>query len=457
MTTTVDRTTAPPPGPPRPYHFPHVTRATLGNGLRVLVAENHNAPLVSLRGLIRSGSDHDTAETAGLASLMADMLDEGAGPRDAIRLAEDFGILGAALATGADWDASYVSVDVLSRNIEPAVDLFADVARRPTLAPDSLERVRSERLMEILQQRDEASAIAAKRFANLLYGTGSYGNSIIGNQGSVSRIGVDDVRRFYREHYLPNNASVVIGGDIAAADAVRLAERAFGDWERGPEPPRPVVTPRPIDASRIYLIDRPNAVQSEIRVGHIGVSRSTEDYFPLSVMNAILGGVFNSRININLRERRGYTYSARSQFGFRRQPGPFVVAAPVRNEVTKESVYEILEELRRIRTGDVDDRELNDTKNFLMGVFPATVQSAADVAGRLVDMELYGLPEDYFDHYRENIDAIGKDDIARVAKRYIDPERVLIVIVGNAAQVREPLGGLGYPVHELDIEGLAVG
>ena len=196
MTTTVDRTTAPPPGPPRPYHFPHVTRATLDNGLRVLVAENHNAPLVSLRGLIRSGADHDTAELAGLASLTADMLDEGAGPRDAIRLAEDIGLLGGALLTGADWDASYLSLDVLSRNVEPTVDLFADVSRRAALAPDSLERVRSERLMEILQQRDEPATIAAKRFSNLLYGTGSYGNSIIGSQESVSRIGVDDVRRF---------------------------------------------------------------------------------------------------------------------------------------------------------------------------------------------------------------------------------------------------------------------
>jgi zinc protease len=457
MTTTIDRTTAPPPGSPRPYHFPHVTRATLGNGLRVLVAENHNAPLVSLRGLIRSGADHDTKELAGLASMTADLLDEGAGSRDAIRLAEDVGLLGGAMNTGADWDATYISFDVLSRNVAPTVDVFADVARRASLAPDSLERVRSERLMELLQQRDEASTIAAKRFANLLYGTGSYGNSIVGSQESVTRMSIDDVRGFYGRHYLPNNASVIIGGDLATDEALRLAERAFGDWPRGPEPPRPTVTPQPIESSRIYLIDRPTAVQSEIRVGHIGVDRSTEDYFALSVMNSILGGVFNSRINLNLRERHGYTYGARSQFGFRRQTGPFVVAAPVRNEVTMESVQEIVSELRRIRSGDIDQRELDDTKNYITGVFPATVQSASDVAGRLLDMELYGLPEDYFDHYRENIDAIGKEDVERVAQKYIDPERVLIVIVGNAAQVREPLGGLGYPIHELDIEGLAVG
>ena len=225
------------------------------------------------------------------------------------------------------------------------------------------------------------------------------------------------------------------------------------DWETKPEPVRPVVAPNAVESNRIYLIDRPAPVQSEIRIGHIGVARSTEDYFPLSIMNALLGGVFNSRINLNLRERHGYTYGARSTFAFRRQAGPFVVSAPVRNEVTRESVDEVLSELRRIRTGDVEARELDDTKSYLIGVFPAMVQTASDVAGRLLDMELYGLPLDYFDRYRENIAAVTKDDVERVAAKYIDPDRMLIVVVGNAAQIREPLGGLGYPMHEMDVDG----
>lgn len=460
MTTTpFDRSTAPAPSAPRPYHFPSITRVTLPNGLRVLVAENHNAPLVSLRALVRSGADHDNAEMAGLASITADLLDEGAGSRDAIRLAEDVGLLGGALGTGADWDASYISLDVLSSNTEPAASIFGDVTARPTLPDDGLERVRVERLNDLLQQRNEPSAIAGKRFASLLYGTGAYGNSIMGNPDSVGRITIDAVRTFYRQHYIPNHSSVVVSGDISAAQAVELVTRILGDWTRGAEPPRPSFAPKAIDRSRIYVIDRPQAVQSEIRVGHIGVPRSCEDYFALSVMNAIFGGVFNSRINLNLRERHGYTYGARSQFAFRRQAGPFVIAAPVRNEVTGESIKEVLAELRRIRTGDIEDRELDDTKSYLMGVFPATVQTASDIASRLVDMELYGLPENYFDRYRENIAAVTKEDITRVANKYLDPERVLIVVVGNAAQIREPLGSFGYPLHELDIDGnmLAVG
>ena len=455
----IDRTTAPQPAPPRPYHFPRITRKTLPNGLRVLVAENHNAPLVSLRALVRSGADHDTVQNAGLASITADLLDEGGGARDAIRLAEDVGLLGGALGTGADWDASYISLDVLSRNAEQATSIFGDVTARPMLPADGLERVRAERLNEILQQRNEPAAIAGKRFANLLYGTGAYGNSIIGNAETVSRLSIEDVRRFYGEHYAPNNSAIVVSGDIDAEGALTLIDRALGEWPRGAQPPRPVVSHRPIDASRIYVIDRPQAVQSEIRVGHIGVARSSEDYFALSVMNAIFGGVFNSRINLNLRERHGYTYGARSQFAFRRHAGPFVIAAPVRNEVTRESVSELLAELRRIRTGDIEDVELDDTKSYLMGVFPATVQTASDIAGRLLDMELYGLPEDYFDRYRENIAAVSKDDVAHVARKYLDPDRVLIVIVGNAQQIREPLGTLGIPIHDLDIDGnmLAVG
>jgi zinc protease len=449
----IDRTTAPNPGPPRPYHFPHVTRRTLANGLEILIAENHAAPLASVRALVRSGADHDTADVAGLASLASDLLDEGAGGRDGVQLAEELGLLGASVGTGADWDASYVSLDVLSRHITPSLAIFADIVRRAALPADALERVRSERLMDLLQQRDEPAAIAAKRFSNLLYGKGAYGNSISGNPESIAGIQLEQVREFYTRHFIPNNTAIIAAGDIDAGEMAATIESLFGDWPRGEEPPRPVVSPPPVDACRIYLIDRPSAVQSEIRIGHVGVHRGTADYFPLSVMNALLGGVFNSRINLNLRERHGYTYGARSTFAFRRQAGPFVVSAPVRNEVTRESVEEVFGELRRIRTGDVEDRELDDTKSYLMGVFPATVQSSSDIAGRLLDMELYSLPHDYFDRYRDNIAAVGKDDIAAVARKYIDPDRAVIVIVGNAQQIREPLGSLGMPIHEMDVDG----
>jgi zinc protease len=192
----IDRSSAPPPGPPRPYRFPHVTRVTLANGLRVLVAENHSAPLVAMRTLIRSGADQDQPELAGLASLTADLLDEGAGDRDAIQLAEAVGLLGASLGTGADWDAEYVSLDVLSRNTEASAAILADVSFRAKLPPDGFERAKSERLTDIIQQKDEPAVIAGKRFASLLYGTGVYGNSVTGTAETVARITLEDVKRF---------------------------------------------------------------------------------------------------------------------------------------------------------------------------------------------------------------------------------------------------------------------
>ncbi|HYM60688.1 MAG TPA: pitrilysin family protein [Thermoanaerobaculia bacterium] len=455
MTATLSnfRATAPAPGPPQPYRFPRVARETLPNGLRVLVAENHNAPLAALRALVRSGAGYDTAETAGLALLTAELLDEGAGSRDGIQIAEDLGLLGGAIATGADWDATYVSVDLLSRNLRPAMPIFADVTYRPTFPAGELERVRVERINDILQQRDEPSAVASIRFAHLLYGDGVYGSPTLGTAESVSRITADDVHRFFRMHVIPNNSSVIVTGDIEAGAVFDEVRRAFAAWTPGPAPAPPSISPRPIDACRIYLIDKPGAVQSELRVGHLGVPRACEDYFALSIMNGLLGGIFNSRINLNLRERHRYTYGARSQFGYRRQAGPFLVNVPVRNEVTREAITEVLDELRRIRTGDVEEHELDHTKSYFIGVFPATVQTAGDIAGRLLDMEVYDLPEDYFDHYRENIAAVTRDDVTRVAQKYIDPDRAIIVVVGNAEQVRAPLAQLGYAVHELDVDG----
>ena len=447
------RDSAPLPGPPRPYNFPKVARRTLSNGLKILIAENHSAPLVAIRALVSSGADRDTQQLAGLASLTAELLDEGAGSRDAIQLAEHLGTLGATLGTGTDWDASYVTLDVLSKNIDATLEIFADIVRRPMLPAAALERVRSERLMDLLQQREEPGAIAGRRFSNLLYGTGTYGNTVMGNAESVERITIDDVRQSYSRNFIPNNTALILAGDIDAGKTIENIARLFGDWKQGAAPEHTAITPAAIEGSRIYLIDRPNAVQSEIRIGHIGVPRSSEDYFPLTVMNALLGGVFNSRINLNLRERHGYTYGARSLFAFRRQAGPFVVSAPVRNEVTLASVTEMFNELRRIRTGDIEVQELGDTKAYLAGVFPATVQSSSDIAGRILDMELYDLPHDYFDRYRENITAVSAEDVARVAAKYIDPERALVVIVGNASQIREPLGTLGLPIQHLDVDG----
>lgn len=449
----VFRATAPAPLEPRPYRFPRVERITLGNGLRVLVAENHSSPLASIRVVVRSGAEHDPLDRAGLASFTADMLDEGAGRMNAVQIAEAFGNLGTSVSAGSNWDRSVVNVDVLSSNLATAVALVADVVRRPTFTQDDIERLRKQRLATILQRKDNASMIASERFAAVVYEGTAYGKPIIGLEPAVERISRDDLLEFYGRHYVPNNTSVIITGDISTRETLNLVRGQFEEWEKGPVIRAIDVAPRQIATNRVYLVDRPQAVQSEIRVGAPGVERTSADFFPLLTMNTLLGGNFSSRINLNLRERHGYTYGARSEFAFRREPGPFMVSTPVRNEVTLPAVQEIFNELRRIRTGEITVEEMRNTKNYLIGVFPAMVESPSDLTNRLQDMEVYGLPENYFDHYRERIAAVTEADLQRVANKYLDPDRMAIVVVGKAEAIRAPLSELGYPIAVFDVEG----
>lgn len=447
------RATPPDPLPWTDWSFPTVHRRTLGNGLRLLVARHGSAPLLSLRAIVRSGGSADPEERDGLASLTADLLDEGAGSRDAVALADDLGRLGAYSATGADWDASYVFVESLSDSADQTTRIFEDMVRRPLFTESSLERVVAEKINVFLQQRDDASSVAARLFSRFLFAPSRYGSPLTGDPDSLERITRYDVTGFHSEAYRPGNTSIVATGDLEP-DLIldRLSER-FGEWEQRSTPERPQEPGPGNSAGEIYLIDRPGSVQSEIRVGHVGVSRSSEDYFPLLVMNAILGDLFNSRMMLNLRERNGYTYGARSSFIFRRHAGPFVVSTAVRNEVTRESVEEILSEIHRIRDSAVLDEEIGLAREYIAGAFPSTVQTGADLARRLQEMELYDLPEDYFDFYRSRIEAVTTEDVSRVARRYLSPDTAIVVIVGAGSEIAETLGQLGRGVRRFDIDG----
>lgn len=450
------RATPPPPSPPRPYHFPDVERFTLDNGLRVLVARRHEAPLLTVRAVVHAGADHDTPDLPGLATLTAEMLEEGAAGRSAMDIAGEMADLGGSLFTGADWDASFVSLDALSRHLEAGLRMVADLLLRPDFPAKELERVRRERLTALLQQKDEPAAVAGNLFSRVLYGEAPYGNPASGNEASVAAITREQVLGFYGRHFAPNNTSLLVTGDVDPGRVRELVGQRFGTWERKPRAVHAPPESGQLDVSRIYLIDRPASVQSEIRIGHVGAPRASEDYFPLVVMNAVLGGVFTSRLNLNLREKHGYTYGIRSSFSFRRWAGPFVVSTAVRNEVTMEAVREIVLELQAIREGRMQDEELATARDYLQGVFPATVQSAHDLASRLQEMELYDLPVTYFDHYREMLGAVTAEDVQRVAMKYVDPDRLAIVVVGRASDIHEPLESLRHPIGLYDLEGKAV-
>ncbi len=447
--TTDFRAATPRPTAPRPFHFPAVERVTLPNGLRILMARSGDAPLTAVRVVVRDGSDQDPEGRAGLASLACEMLDEGTATRGAIEIASEVADLGAALSTGSDWDASYVTLDVLSRNLIAGLEIVADVVRQPAFDDAELDRVRNERLTSIIQNLDEPSVLAGETFARIVFGGTPYGSPLIGTQASVGAISRDEIAQFHATRFRPANLSVAITGDFNARTAVRLIESLLGDWHGGSAPERQQVDPRDPATSSITLVDRPQSVQSEIRVGHVGLDRATPDYFPVVVMNAILGGVFTSRLNMNLRERNAFTYHVRSGFGLRRARGPFVVSTAVRNDVTGSAVREILEELRRIGSGDVTPTELDEVKDYIGGVFPQSVSTASSLAGRLEEMEVHALAPEWFDHYRDRLAAVSADDVVRVARKHVHPDRAAIVVVGNAAEIAGQLEGLGLAVERV--------
>lgn len=442
---TVGMRTAPPvAGPPPALSLPDPKRHTLSNGLELIVVEQAELPVVDARLVLRTGAAADAPAEAGRATLLADMLDEGTTTRTSLQLADELEYLGADLSTDANWDALVVALHVLRPRLDPALELMADVVLHPTFPDEELERKRAERLATLIQQRDEPRFLAANAFAAVLYGGAHpYGISTLGTAASVRGITRDDLLRTYRRYVTPANAFLVVAGDVTLDELVPMLERHFAGWQGAvsalPELPEPPAA----TATRVHIVDKPGAAQSEIRIGQVGVARSTPDYFPLLVMNTILGGSFTSRLNMNLREDKGYTYGARSGFDHRLAAGPFTAAAAVHTAVTDSAVLEFVREMRRIRGEPVPPEELDRAKNFLAYGLARRFETTDDIARNVADAELYGLGDDYFEEYVGRVRAVSAADVQRVAARYLDPDRWTIVIAGDRSAIEAKLRALG--------------
>ncbi|HUF66178.1 MAG TPA: pitrilysin family protein [Gemmatimonadaceae bacterium] len=442
--------TRPAPGPPRPYNFPAFTRTRLANGAVLLVAPVRRLPLCALAVVVDAGAELDPAGLEGCAIMTARALEEGTRQHQGLEFTEQLERIGAALSATADWDSASFSLPVMAERLPAALELLAGVIREPAFPSTELERLREERLSEIAQMRSEPRGLASETFSRVVYDTRSrYAVPLGGSEASVRALTRDVLVRHHQSFFAPDRMTIIITGDVAPRDVEQIVERAFGTWAVPSSPAEPRQGTPAAQSARVFVLDRKDAPQSELRVGHPGVPRAHPDYFPLVLLNAILGGLFSSRINLNLREEHAYTYGAHSAFDWRRGPGPFMVRTAVESGVTAAAVSEILKEISRLREEPVTDAELSLARDYLAGVFPVRFETSLAIAAGLAQMITYDLPADFYDTYRASIGSVTADEILRSAKMHLQPERLSVVVVGDAGQVREQLRelNLGEPAE----------
>ncbi len=446
-------------GPPRPYRFPDFERRTLDNGMQLIVAPVRLLPVVTVLAVVEAGASSDPAGKEGLAHLAAALLQEGTVVSDGGELTDRVEQLGAALDAYADWDTALVKLTTLAPRLDEAMALLGEVITTPSFPEREVERLRAERLAEILQSRTEPRGLADELFERLLYVKESrFATPSAGSETSIRGITREEIIAFHALRYRPGGTTLIVVGDVSIDDAMAVAERTLGAW-RGQTPPPVVVNDAPARLERgTHLIAKHDAAQSEFRLGHVGLPRLHPDYFSVLVMNSLLGGVFNSRLNMNLRERHGYTYGAHSAFDWRRAAGPFVAEAAVQSEVTAAAIREALGEIERFSEAPPPDREFTLAIDYLDGVFPIRFETTGAIASALAGLVAYGLPEDYYDTYRARVRAVTPESVQQAARDHLRLDRLQLVVVGNPAAVREPLEALGVgPLQVYDAAGRPIG
>ena len=438
----VDLTVPPTLGPPPSLRLPAVTTRTLPNGLTLVVVEQHELPLVDVVLDVRTGGEADPAGKTGTASLAASMLTEGTTSRSALEIADQAAYLGVRVGASSGWEQSTVSLHAPTAQLDSALALFADVALHPAFAPADLERVRKVRLTALQQIRDRGPAIADRAYATALYGEQHpYGRPLSGTETSVANISRDDLVNFYTTYYRPNNATLLVVGDVRPDDMERRVLALLGGWARANVPPVTESTAQAPKATTLVLIDKPGAAQSSFRLGGIGAPRSTKDYFALEVLNTILGGSFTSRLMQNLRETHGYTYGAQSGFSMRRSAGPFTASAEVVSAKTDSAFIEFMKELRAIRD-TVPSEELAKAKRYLQLGLPENFETTGSIAYQMLPLITYGIPLNFYDTAVQQIAAVTQADVQRVARQYVNPDRLTIVVVGDRKTIEPGLRAL---------------
>ncbi|MCV0403773.1 MAG: insulinase family protein [Chloroflexi bacterium] len=429
----------PPASAPREYRFPEFAHHRLDNGMGVWLVPLPERELVSIHLLTDAGAATETEAQAGVASLTAKLLVTGTQRLDAGAFAETTERLGIEVGSESSWDSARAGFTALGSKLEDGLALLAEMVRTPRLDAGEFDRLRGERLNDILQSRADPGRLADESFLREVFAADEpYGRLSGGSPETIEALAVDDVRAFHAANYAPDAADLVIAGAIDADGALAAVERHLGSWT-GTAPGHRHFRPAQRGGRRVVLVDRPGSVQSELRVGHLGIDRHDPRYFPAFVMAALLGGVFGSRLNLRLREELGYTYGARCSFDPRRAVGPFTATAAVQTEVTVDAIRELLGQLERMRTDPPDEAELATVRDYLVGVFPLRFETTGGIAGAIEPLAVYDLPSDWWQNYRHNLESVGTDDVHRAALELVRPDEALVLLTGDADRLRGEL------------------
>jgi zinc protease len=438
----------PRPLPSRPVSFPPYEVKTLPNGMQVIVVMHHEQPEVTMRILVRAGGAYDPPGKRGTATLAASLLNQGTNTRSAPEIADTIDSIGGALGTGATSDSTSASVLVMRDSFDVGMDLLADVVRRPVFAPEEIERQRAQAVSGLQVSLEDPDFIASVVLNRLIYGFHPYGFPDSGMPDTIGRITREDLREFHRRYFVPNNCILAIVGDVTAEEAMAAATRAFGDWQRQPVQP-PALPEPPKPTRRIIVVDKPDSVQTAVRIGQLGVPRKTTDYMDVDQAIRILGGEGSNRLYRVLRSERSLTYSASADMNTLLLAGDFIAETDTRSEATAEVVRVIVDEFTRLQRERTSDAELAGAQAYMTGSFPLTIETPGAIARQVVNVVFYDLPLDELRTYRQRANAVTPDDVLRVARTYIQPDRLSIVMVGNAEAFKDQLAKAGFGSYEL--------
>lgn len=429
----------PPPGTPRPYHFPEFTHRSLASGLTLWVVPIPHRELVSVQLLVDGGAASETESEGGIAALTAETLVTGTRRLDGHAFAEATERLGIEIFADSSWDVARAGFGALADRYPAGLELLCEMVRDPRFDEGEFDRLREERLADILQARSEPGRLADEWFLRACFADDSpYARLSAGTPETVEPLTVGQARAHHQRHWRPDRANLVVAGPVGVDEVVQAVERTLGDWD-GTSPGHRTIPVADRGGRRIVVVDRPGSVQSELRIGHVGIARSHPDYFPAIVMAAVLGGTFSSRLNQRLREELGYTYGARAAFDPRRAAGPFSARAAVQTEVTADAVRETLALVTGMQAAPPDEAELREVIDFLVGIFPLRFETTAGAAAGIEPIAVYGLDHDWWATYRDRVEAVGPAQVRDAAVDLLRPAEALIVLAGDAARVRPDL------------------